>query len=325
MSIEHTYIESIGQRNLQAPLRVYFAGKVRKGNEDWRSLIFNNDRIMSHDICDGEMNVYRGDKWNAGTVFYGGPSALSCDHGCWHRTDHGIVNEWNNDQDFTFDGGSVHVGREWPSWFVEPASCPTGDNGLSQKQAVERCMYQIHLAEAVYAFIDSPDCHGTLAEIGFAYALGIPIHLVFHDGLKNSRTVIDHDNHGVEMEHDDFWFIKQMATTVDYGFPWAGVGHIAYNPAAIAPRSQGILRERIKPSDRVKVLVRDNYQCRMCGISRVDGAVLELDHIHPVSKGGSNDLTNLQVLCRECNSGKSNKIIPMPWQQGEQAPLRWDV
>jgi hypothetical protein len=221
------------------------------------------------------------------------------------------VNGWNGNEDFTWNHASVHIGREWPSTLVGNG-CPDGTNGVSKRQAVERCMYQIHLAEAVYAFIDSPDCHGTLAEIGFAYALGIPIHLVFSDGLKNSRTVIDHDNHGVEVGHDDFWFIKQMATTVNYGEPWEGVGHVAYNPAATASRSRGILRERIKPSDRVKVLVRDNYQCRMCGIGRVDGAVLELDHVHPVSKGGSNDLTNLQVLCRECNSGKSNKIIPMP-------------
>ena len=33
-----------------------------------------------------------------------------------------------------------------------------------------------------------------------------------------------------------------------------------------------------------------------------------IDHIHPVKHGGSNDIDNLQALCRSCNSSKGAKV-----------------
>jgi hypothetical protein len=63
-------------------------------------------------------------------------------------------------------------------------------------------------------------------------------------------------------------------------------------------------RKTIKPKLRFTVLKRDNYTCQSCGATPRDGVKLEIDHIKPVSMGGSDDLDNLQVLCRECNLGK---------------------
>ena len=34
----------------------------------------------------------------------------------------------------------------------------------------------------------------------------------------------------------------------------------------------------------------------------------ELDHIHPVSKGGAHSYANTQCLCRQCNAGKSDSL-----------------
>src|SRR5438093_870916 len=55
---------------------------------------------------------------------------------------------------------------------------------------------------------------------------------------------------------------------------------------------------------RYQVLKRDRA-CVLCGVGPAD-ARLEVDHIVPRSKGGSNELTNLQALCDVCNRGKSN-------------------
>lgn len=57
---------------------------------------------------------------------------------------------------------------------------------------------------------------------------------------------------------------------------------------------------------RFLVLRRDGYRCQLCGAKASDGARLEVDHRHPRSKGGSDDLSNLWVLCWECNQGKSD-------------------
>ena len=60
----------------------------------------------------------------------------------------------------------------------------------------------------------------------------------------------------------------------------------------------------VPQSMRYKVLARDK-KCLLCG-NGPDDAPLEVDPIVPRSKGGSNDISNLQTLCRPCNQGKSN-------------------
>lgn len=47
--------------------------------------------------------------------------------------------------------------------------------------------------------------------------------------------------------------------------------------------------------------------CQYCG-RRAPGVVLQVDHIIPITKDWSRrlDILNLQVLCVECNTGKSN-------------------
>lgn len=58
---------------------------------------------------------------------------------------------------------------------------------------------------------------------------------------------------------------------------------------------------------RFFVLKRDNFTCRMCGANGV-GVKLEVDHIIPVAKGGSDALDNLHTLCFECNRGKRDSV-----------------
>lgn len=64
-------------------------------------------------------------------------------------------------------------------------------------------------------------------------------------------------------------------------------------------------REAIHKRVRFEVLKRDQFKCQYCGREAPD-VVLNVDHIKPVSKGGTNDITNLITSCFDCNSGKSD-------------------
>jgi 5-methylcytosine-specific restriction enzyme A len=57
---------------------------------------------------------------------------------------------------------------------------------------------------------------------------------------------------------------------------------------------------------REYVFQRDNHQCQSCGRS----SKLTIDHIIPLAKGGSNDISNLQTLCTSCNSQKKHYFDP---------------
>lgn len=63
---------------------------------------------------------------------------------------------------------------------------------------------------------------------------------------------------------------------------------------------------------RFEVFKRDKFTCQYCG-SNPPNVTLEVDHIQPKSKNGTDDINNLITACFDCNRGKSNvelKSIP---------------
>lgn len=67
-------------------------------------------------------------------------------------------------------------------------------------------------------------------------------------------------------------------------------------------------RKTLSAKTRLHILQRDHFRCTNCGSTpALDPRVyLEVDHYDPVSKGGSDDESNLKTLCRLCNRGKGN-------------------
>ena len=69
--------------------------------------------------------------------------------------------------------------------------------------------------------------------------------------------------------------------------PWTGSTWQAHKPQGWAKTRANILR-------------RDHNVCVYCG-----DAATEVDHIIPVSRGGSHDATNLVASCHNCNAKKN--------------------
>src|SRR5690349_13372695 len=70
---------------------------------------------------------------------------------------------------------------------------------------------------------------------------------------------------------------------------------------------------------RSAVFYRDRGRCELCGWLPVDG-VWHLDHIKPWSAGGSDDTTNLRVLCERHNLERSNYV---DWNERPKRPATW--
>lgn len=70
-------------------------------------------------------------------------------------------------------------------------------------------------------------------------------------------------------------------------------------PKPVAPR-----REAIPRAAQREVWQRDGGQCVECATREK----LCFDHIVPFSRGGSNTVRNIQLLCERCNSSKGNRI-----------------
>ena len=65
-------------------------------------------------------------------------------------------------------------------------------------------------------------------------------------------------------------------------------------------------RIQIPTEVRKYVFKRDSFQCQSCGKTDLE-TNLNIDHIIPLARGGSNDISNLQTLCQTCNQKKKRK------------------
>lgn len=71
---------------------------------------------------------------------------------------------------------------------------------------------------------------------------------------------------------------------------------------------------------RYEILRRDQNTCNYCG-GKAPDVTLTVDHVLPVTLGGSDDANNLVAACKDCNAGKtsSSPDAPLVAQVDERA------
>lgn len=72
-----------------------------------------------------------------------------------------------------------------------------------------------------------------------------------------------------------------------------------------------MMTSKQKRSKKRQLVERYGYECR-CYWCRSSFPIeqLTLDHLLPISRGGSNRLENLRLACRSCNQLRGNSLYP---------------
>lgn len=137
------------------------------------------------------------------------------------------------------------------------------------------------------------------------YSSAETVHDVVSEGEMSITKAVDLCAKASGLSHRFFWFAIKFHALCDKD----KVG--TYTTAKFESiQNRRRMRDEITSSIRWKVWKRDNFTCNNYGknpnCTRNTG--LTVDHIIPASKGGSNDLENLQTLCKRCNSLKKDKV-----------------
>ena len=73
---------------------------------------------------------------------------------------------------------------------------------------------------------------------------------------------------------------------------------------------------------RRRVMEAAHFRCGYCLTDqRVIGPLLEIDHIIPEAKGGTDDEENLWLACPLCNSHKGDRVAALDPESGATVPL----
>ena len=129
---------------------------------------------------------------------------------------------------------------------------------------------------------------------GRIYALITPTRLIDY--------TLDIDTASVFQDKNEAEDLRKRATKKLRGFQTVDLKKVQMKAA------QNCQRRNFSVSERSAVYTKTEGHCAICG-KFVPYTEFTVDHIVPLAKGGSNDLSNLQCACGVCNRIKQD-ILP---------------
>ena len=81
-------------------------------------------------------------------------------------------------------------------------------------------------------------------------------------------------------------------------------------------------RKYISKKKKALVFIRAKYRCEYCQCrSEIALESFEIEHIVPIVEGGGDDLLNLALACRGCNSRKAIRVFIIDKESKDKIPL----
>ena len=161
-------------------IKVYLAGKIAPN--DWRADIVGAGNLRGADSRNG---------WGACQFDFGenevyvGPFFTACDHCCGHGPGtHGAIQPG---EPFTCWGkGSERVDELQEEMSVGAEESPSIAEW--RRSLFRECVFSIHSADFVFAWLATDDCHGTLFELGVAFGKSKPVYIGVPTGSPPGET-----------------------------------------------------------------------------------------------------------------------------------------
>lgn len=154
--------------------------------------------------------------------------------------------------------------------------------------------------------------------IGVAFDVGKGLQKEYDEAARRNGGVMPHTrrrhlrcaNTGPGGTIKKFVWVKECLVNAEAGkfseIPTGFLGEESPDESDKLLQQKKYFRPNIPKRLRFKVLKRDGFACRYCGLSpnNCEGIVLHADHIVSVSDGGATNEQNLITACDCCNLGK---------------------
>lgn len=180
-------------------MNIYLAGKIDDKYGSWRTGLLGGTRYLTRSLRGGEKVHLQRPRWiqvqDLAREYHSSIESeiepWPTEPNAWIFDRHCYVGPFRQESIDGLDGshsGTFHGSETYGSHGeMDPAG---------KIDIVRQCRMALYKADLVFAYLNSPDCYGTLVEIGYAVALGKYVYIA--------------QNEDAYFEWDDYWFVEEM-------------------------------------------------------------------------------------------------------------------